>query len=202
MNHGTAFFAPLNVAIAISGLVAGLDPPTLGCAWHARQLFELKRAPSPLFRPPVTVSIWTNLVSPSWKNAVSSRLSPFRAAPAPGAAPRTPGSTGAGADGPGVLAHDVNVAATIPAAILQTNDCLIVICGADHTHGIGSMSTVAPHRPPYWPWAHFLRAVADAPSLDAMASRSGRSDPPRAHKSRHQRQYAGDPETDPRSCID
>src|SRR5271167_1993880 len=127
MNHGTTFFAPLNVAIAISGLAAGLDPPTLGCAWHDRQLLELKRAPSPLFWPPVTDSIWTNLVSPSWKNAVSSGLSPFRPAPAPGAPARTPGSTGVCADGPGVLAHEVNTAATIPATILQTNDCLFVI---------------------------------------------------------------------------
>ncbi len=95
MNHGTTFFAPFSVAIAIEGLAAGLVPPTLGCAWHDWQLLELKRAPSPLFWPPVTDSISTNLVSPSWKNAVSSALRPLRAVPAPGAPPRTPGSTGA-----------------------------------------------------------------------------------------------------------
>ena len=32
MNHGTTFFAPFSVAIAIEGLAAGLDPPTPGCA--------------------------------------------------------------------------------------------------------------------------------------------------------------------------
>src|SRR6267142_7227395 len=57
MNHGATFFAPLSVAIAIEGLVAGLDPPTLGCTWQDRQLLELKRGPSPLFWPPVTDSI-------------------------------------------------------------------------------------------------------------------------------------------------
>src|ERR1700723_891144 len=65
MNHGTTFFAPFSVAIAIDGLAAGLDPPTLGCAWHDWQLLELKRDPSPLLLPPVTDSISTNLVSPS-----------------------------------------------------------------------------------------------------------------------------------------
>src|SRR5204862_3894218 len=34
MNDGTVFFAPLRVAAAICGLVAGEVPPVAGNAWH------------------------------------------------------------------------------------------------------------------------------------------------------------------------
>src|ERR1700694_1591465 len=48
MNHGTTFLAPLSVAIAIKGFVAGLDPPGPGCEWQDKHWLELKRGPSPL----------------------------------------------------------------------------------------------------------------------------------------------------------
>jgi len=95
MNHGTVFFAPFKVATAIKGFCAGLDPPAAGCEWQERHWLELKRGPSPLFEPLVTTSTSANLACPSWKNAVSSAMSPFSGVPAPAGPPRTPGSTGA-----------------------------------------------------------------------------------------------------------
>jgi hypothetical protein len=80
MNHGTTFFAPFSVAIAIEGLAAGLDPPTLGCAWHDWQLLELKRGPSPLFWPPVTDSISTNLSIATYSrraHGTTARIGPY-----------------------------------------------------------------------------------------------------------------------------
>src|SRR6516164_211095 len=65
MNHGTKFFAPLRVAMAIKGFRAGLDPPAAGCEWQDKHWFELKRGPSPLLLPLVTTSISANLASPS-----------------------------------------------------------------------------------------------------------------------------------------
>jgi hypothetical protein len=47
-----------------------------------------------LFEPPCTASISANLACPSWKNAVSSAVSPFSGPPAPDGPLRTPGSTG------------------------------------------------------------------------------------------------------------
>ena len=94
MNQGTSFLAPLSVATAIKGLFAGLDPPGAGCEWQDRHWFELKRGPSPLLLPPATTSISANRVNPSWKNVVSSAVRSFKGPPAPGAPPRTPGSTG------------------------------------------------------------------------------------------------------------
>src|SRR3984957_20050594 len=95
MNQGTTFFAPLRVAIPISGFRVGLDPPAAGCEWQDKHWFELKRGPSPVLLPPVTVSMSANLPRPSLKNAISSEVRPGGGAPAPGAPPRTPGSAGA-----------------------------------------------------------------------------------------------------------
>ncbi len=92
MNHGTTFFAPLSVAIWIKGFCAGLVPPGAGCKWQDRHWLELKRGPSPMLLPPVTVSTSANLFTPSWKNTLSSAVRLFRGPPAPGAPPRTPGS--------------------------------------------------------------------------------------------------------------
>ena len=83
MNHGTLFFAPLRVAIAIKGFCAGLEPPASGCEWQEKHWLELKRGPSPLLLPPVTVSISWNLASPSWKKALSSAVSPGKGVPPP-----------------------------------------------------------------------------------------------------------------------
>src|SRR6202035_3063673 len=109
----------------------GPAPPTLGCAWQARQLFELKRGPRPLFWPPVTDSICANLVRPSWKNAFSSAVRAFREVPAPAAPPRTPGSTGAVAGLLHALSHTVSSVTTIPARLLQAAGCLFFI-GVPH----------------------------------------------------------------------
>ena len=76
------------------GYCAGLDPPGAGCEWQDRHWLELKRGPSPLLLPPATTSISANRVNPSWKNVVSSAVRSFKGPPAPGAPPRTPGSTG------------------------------------------------------------------------------------------------------------
>src|SRR2546430_16025068 len=64
MNHGTAFLAPSSVAILIKGLVAGLDPPALGCEWQDRHWFELKRGPRPLLWPPATASMSRDFAGP------------------------------------------------------------------------------------------------------------------------------------------
>src|SRR6516165_7413762 len=93
MNQGIMFFAPLSVDTAIRGFIAGLVPPGPGCEWQERQALELKRGPSPLLAPPVTTSIVANLLRPSLKNCCSSWVRPFSGPPAPGAPPRTPGST-------------------------------------------------------------------------------------------------------------
>src|ERR1700733_1016055 len=88
MNHGTTLFAPLRLAIPISGFRGGLDPPAAGCEWQDKHWFELKRGPSPVLLPPLTVSMSVNLARPSLKNAISSEVRPGRGAPAPGAPPR------------------------------------------------------------------------------------------------------------------
>jgi len=36
INHGTLLVAPLSVAIAINGFLAGLDPPASGCEWQEK----------------------------------------------------------------------------------------------------------------------------------------------------------------------
>src|SRR5258708_7626285 len=95
-NHGTVFFAPLKVATAICGFCAGLDPPSSGCAWQDMHWLELKRGPSPLFAPFVTLSTSANRACPSRKYAVSSAVNPFSGPPAPDAPPLTPGSIGPG----------------------------------------------------------------------------------------------------------
>src|SRR5436189_279431 len=87
MNHGTTFLAPSSVAILIKGLVAGLDPPTLGCEWQDRHWFEVKRGPSPTLSPPHTDSMSRDLASPFWKNAGSYPVRPSRAVTAPGPKP-------------------------------------------------------------------------------------------------------------------
>ena len=115
MNQGTTFFAPLSVATWIKGFCAGLDPPGAGCEWQDRHWFELKRGPSPLFLPPATTSISANRVSPSWKNAVSSAVRLLSGLPAPGAPPRTPGSTGPFPGPPDVRTPGMAMAATTKA---------------------------------------------------------------------------------------
>jgi hypothetical protein len=56
----TGPLAVIKLAIAVScpegatetwGLLAGLDPPTAGCAWQLEQLVELNRGPSPCGTP-------------------------------------------------------------------------------------------------------------------------------------------------------
>src|SRR2546428_2338637 len=128
MNHGTTFFAPLRVAMAISGFRAGLDPPAAGCEWQEKHWFELKRGPSPLLVPPVTTSISANLTNPSLKNAVSSAVRPGRGAPAPAAPPRTPGSTGPFAVCAGMRAHEVaKTAATNAPNAFKATWCRVVM---------------------------------------------------------------------------
>src|SRR5882762_9837289 len=88
-NHGTVFFAPLKVATAICGFCAGLDPPSSGCAWQDMHWLELNLGPSPF----VTPSTSANRVCPSWKNAVSSAVSPFSGPPAPTRRSAPPGQS-------------------------------------------------------------------------------------------------------------
>jgi hypothetical protein len=64
-NHGMEFVAPLSVATAISGFIAGLVPPIAGCEWQDAHEFELKRGPRPLLLPPVTDSTSANRPRPS-----------------------------------------------------------------------------------------------------------------------------------------
>ena len=47
MNDGTTFFAPIKVATATCGFVAGLVPPILGWEWHPEQLSRLNLGPRP-----------------------------------------------------------------------------------------------------------------------------------------------------------
>src|SRR5580704_8301623 len=47
MKRGILFVAPSAVAIAICGLLAGLEPPTAGDAWQPLQLVALNRGPRP-----------------------------------------------------------------------------------------------------------------------------------------------------------
>src|ERR1035441_328351 len=112
MNQGTSFLAPLSVATAIKGLFAGLEPPGAGCEWQDRHWLELKRGPSPLLLPPETTSISANRWIPSRKYAASSALRLFRELPAPGAPPRTPGSTGPLAGPPNVRTHGMTIRVT------------------------------------------------------------------------------------------
>src|SRR4051812_36026884 len=96
MNDGTTFFAPIKVATATCGFVAGLVPPIVGWEWHPEQLSRLNVGPRPSaaastpWKPPFATSKYCR--SPS--------LSPGSAPPAPGPPPLTPGPVGAGDDAP------------------------------------------------------------------------------------------------------
>src|SRR6187455_906600 len=69
MKEGTVFVAPLAVASATCGLTDGLLPPTVGWAWQATQLRELKRGPSPSSGAPAIVP---KTEATSWKRPCAS----------------------------------------------------------------------------------------------------------------------------------
>ena len=50
MNHGTVFFAPFKVAIAIKGFCAELVPPAAGCEWQDKHWLELNRGRKAIIR--------------------------------------------------------------------------------------------------------------------------------------------------------
>src|SRR5580693_7486237 len=47
-KDGSVFPGAILLRFATCGLMAGLDPPTAGCAWQPPQDLRLKRGPSPL----------------------------------------------------------------------------------------------------------------------------------------------------------
>src|SRR5205085_5884245 len=91
-KNGGVLCAPAAVAMATSGLIAGLVPPVAGCAWHPPHESRLKRAPS----PSGTVSCSSKSAFPSLKNSSWPAVRPASGAPAPAAPPRTPGSWAGG----------------------------------------------------------------------------------------------------------
>src|SRR3981189_554901 len=89
MKGGGASVPPSRFRNPISGLIAGLVPPTDGCAWQPPQLSRFIRGPSPsATRSDSAKSVWPAEKYSSW---FADR--PSRDAPAPAVPGRTPGST-------------------------------------------------------------------------------------------------------------
>jgi hypothetical protein len=119
MEFAELLAIPLAIA-ENSGLVAGLEPPMLGCEWQPEHWLKLNRGPKPLLAPPETTSTSWNRARPFWKNS-SAPVGLFAATEASGSglvavAPdwpligpeRTPGSVCANA------LHGKNAAAPKP----------------------------------------------------------------------------------------
>src|SRR6266849_9717870 len=123
-NGGTTFFAPIKVATATCGFVAGLVPPIVGWEWHPEQLSRLNLGPRP--SGPASTSWKTSFATSKYCRSTS--LRPVSAPPAPGSPPLTPGSVGAlRDDDPAELLFCPRAAALAVVALVVAASVVVVL---------------------------------------------------------------------------
>src|SRR5216684_111401 len=127
MNGGTTFFAPIKVATATCGFVAGLVPPIVGWEWHPEQLSRLNLGPRP--SGPASTSWKTSFATSKYWRSTS--LRPVSAPPAPGSPPLTPGSVGAPRDdAPTELLFCAAAALTVTASVVAALVVVVLVVTA------------------------------------------------------------------------